>query len=236
MRKLLAALGLAVLVFTAGCMGGGGGPTQEQLSEDADYDWEKDAAVAIDVSGGEYTLVATVDNQSRVRLARSDGFGGRNPLRISAVQFRYPNGTVVGADEIDVSTRNSRTVVEFPADNGTFAYTANAGGRSVTIPVGFEGSHELVLPGGMRTAVPVFGVVEPPGYQKSVENNRLHVRWESLDGGTIDAKFYLQQDIYLFGAITGVLALVAVLGVVYYRIRIRRLEENRESAGLDVEK
>ncbi|MFC3478954.1 DUF5803 family protein [Halobacterium litoreum] len=236
MRKLLVAVAVAALAVSAGCLGaGGGGPSQQQLEQNATYDWQKDTDVAIDVGGGEYRVVATVDNQSEVRLARNTGFGGRNALSISAVQFRYENGTQVGADAIDVSTRNSRTIVTFPASNGTFAYSANAGGRSVTVPVGFEGSHELVLPSGMRVSVPVFGVVEPSGWQKTVEDNRVHVRWESLDGGTIDAKYYLQRDLLLFGGITGALTVVALLGVVYYRLQIRRLEDEREQAGLDVE-
>jgi len=33
-----------------------------------------------------------------------------------------------------------------------------------------------------------------------------------------------------------VLAIAAALGVVYYRLRIRRLEDDREEAGLDLEK
>lgn len=236
MRKLWVAIAVAALAVTAGCTGAGGGPSDEQLAEDASYDWDRESDVRVNVTGGEYTVVAAVDNQSRVRLARSDGFGGRNPLSISAVKFRYQNGTTVDAEDIDVSTANSRTVVTFPADNGTFAYTASAGSRQVTIPVGFEGSHELVLPAGMRVAFPVFGVVEPPGYQKTVEDNRVHVRWDSLDGGTIDAKYYLERDLYIFGGTTGVLALAALLGVVYYRLRIRRLEDEREEAGLDLEK
>jgi len=236
MRKLLVAVAVAALAVSAGCLGtGGGGPTQQQLEQNATYDWQQDADVAIDVGGGEYRVVASVGNETEIRLARSTGFGGRNPLRISAVQFRYPNGTQVGADEIDVSTRNSRTIVTLPSANGTFAYSANAGGRSVTIPAPVEGSYELVLPSGMRVSVPVFGVVEPPGWEKTIEDNRVHVRWDSMSSGTISAKYYLQQDILLFAGITGALALVAVGGVVYYRLRIRRLEDERERAGLDVE-
>jgi hypothetical protein len=235
MRRLLAAVGLLVLVVSAGCLGGPPAPSDEELAKDADYDWDRDANVTITVDGGQYHVVADVNNKSSVRLSQQGGFGGQNPVYVSAVKFRYPNGTVVGAEEIDVSTSNSRTVVEFPADNGTFAYTGNAGDRSLTVPVIVEGSHELVLPPGMRVSVPVFGVVEPAGYEKTIEDNRVHVRWESLSGGTVSSKFYLQRDILLFGGIVGVLAAVAVAGVVYYRIHIRRLEDEREQSGLDLE-
>lgn len=235
MRRLLAAIGLVVLVVSAGCLGGPPAPSDEDLSEDADYDWEHDANATITVNNGEYRLVADVNNESSVRLSQQGGFGGRNPVYVSSVQFQYPNGTVVGADEIEVSTQDSRTVVEFPAENGTFAYTGNAGDRSLTVPVIVEGSHELVLPPGMRVSFPVFGVVEPAGYEKTVEDDRVHVRWESLSGGTVESKFYLQQDLLLFGGIVGVLAAVAIAGVVYYRIRIRRLEDEREQSGLDLD-
>lgn len=235
MRRLLAALGLVVLVVSAGCMGGPPAPSEEELSKDADYDWETDANATITVNNGQYRVVADVNNRSSVKLSQQGGFGGRNPVYVSAVQFQYPNGTVVGADAVDVSTKNSRTVVEFPAQNGTFAYTGRAGDRSLTVPVIVEGSHELVLPPGMRASFPVFGVVEPPKYEKRIEDNRVHVRWESLPGGTVSSKFYLQQDLLLFGGIVGVLAAVAVAGVVYYRIRIRRLEDEREQSGLDVD-
>lgn len=238
-RLWVAALAVAALAVTAGCLGaggGGGGPSDDQLAENATYEWDRDADVQVNVTGGEYAVVAAVDNQSEVKFAQRGGFGGRDPLSISAVQFRYPNGTTVGSDEIEVATRNSRTVVTFPADNGTFAYKAPAGSRQVSVQVGFEGSHELVLPPGMRVAVPVLGYVEPGGFEKSVDDNRVHVTWESVNTGTIDARYYLQRDILLFGGAVGVLSLVALAGVVYYRLRIRRLEDEREEAGLDVER
>lgn len=237
MRKVWVALAVVALAVSAGCLGaGGGGPSDEQLAENATYDWNRTTDVRVNVTGGEYALVADVDNKSQVRLARSSGFGGRNPVSISAVQFRYPNGTVVDSEDIDVSTQDSRTVVTFPQANGTFAYTSQAGSRQVTVQVGFEGSHELVLPAGMRVSFPVLGYVEPGGFEKSVEDNRVHARWESVDARSIDAQYYLDRDLLLFGGAAAVLGLLAVLGVVYYRLRIRRLENEREDAGLDLEK
>jgi hypothetical protein len=236
MRKLWVAVAVVALAVTAGCMGGGGGPTDEALAENATYDWDTETDVRVNVTGAEDAVVAAVENRSDVRLARSDGFGGRNPLPISAVQFRYPNGTRITAEDIDVSTGDARTVVTFPADNGTFAYTSAAGSRQVTVPLGFEGSHELVLPEGMRVSFPVFGYVEPGGYEKTTADDRVHVRWEELNGGTIEASYYLERDLLLFGGTAGVLAVLAGLGVVYYRLRIRRLEDEREQAGLDLER
>lgn len=237
-RKL--AVGVLLLAVLAGCAGTGLGgtpaPSDEQLEENATYDWDRDADVTVNVTGEQYQTVADVNGTDRVRLASTSGFGGRNPLPISAVQFRYENGTVAGADAIDVSTQNQRTVVDLPAENGTFAYTAPAGSRSVNAPLDFEGSHEVVLPPGMRVSFPVFGDVSPGGYEKSVEDNRVHLRWDSLSGATVSAEYYLQRDLQIFGAVLGVLGVLTVGGVVYYRLRIRRLEREREQAGLDYEK
>ncbi|WP_197425559.1 DUF5803 family protein, partial [Halobacterium sp. CBA1126] len=176
-----------------------------------------------------------VNGSERVRLAATSGFGGRNPVPISAVQFRYENGTVVGADAIDVSTRDQRTVIDLPAADGTFAYTGAASSRSVTAPLDFEGSHEVVLPPGMRVSFPLFGDVSPGGYEKSVEDDRVHLRWDSLSSATVSVEYYFERDLLIFGGVVGVLAVVAVGGVVYYRLRIRRLERERERSGLDYE-
>ncbi|SEV97119.1 DUF5803 family protein [Halobacterium jilantaiense] len=238
MRKVWVALAVVALAVSAGCLGagGGGGPSDERLAENATYEWNQTVDVHVNVTDGQYAVVAGVDNKSKVRFTRRGGFGGRNPLPISAVQFRYPNGTVVDSEDIDVSTKDARTVVTFPQDNGTFAYTSPAGSRKATVQVGFEGSHELVLPPGMRVSFPVLGYVEPGGFEKSVEDNRVNVRWESVDARSIDTRYYLDRDLLLFGGAAAVLGLVAVLGVVYYRLRIRRLEDEREDAGLDLEK
>jgi hypothetical protein len=236
MTKLKLAAGLVLLAVLAGCLGGGPTPSDENLAKNATYDWDTDADVTVTVEGEKYQTVADVEATEKVRLARSSGFGGRNPLFISAVKFRYPNGTVVGADAIGVKSHNQRTVVTLPAENGTVAYTANAGTRSATIPLDFAGSHEVVLPRGMRVSFPLFGSVDPGGYDKTVDDNRVHLRWDSLENATIDVEYYLVRDLYLFGGIIAVLFVGALGGVAYYRLRIRRLEEEREQAGLDLER
>ncbi|MCG1002647.1 MULTISPECIES: DUF5803 family protein [Halobacterium] len=239
MSRRKVALGVLALVALAGCagtgLGGAPAPSDEQLAQNATYNWNSDADVTLNVTGQQYKTVATVNGTERVRLASTSGFAGRNPVQISAVQFRYENGTVVAADAIDVSTRNQRTVVDLPAANGTFAYTGTAGARSVNAPLDFEGSHEVVLPAGMRASFPIFGDISPGGYETSVEDNRVHVRWSSLSNATVSAEYYLVRDLYIFAGLIGVLSLAAVGGVIYYRLRIRRLEREREEAGLDYE-
>ncbi|WP_232688342.1 DUF5803 family protein [Halobacterium zhouii] len=228
-------LAVVALAVSAGCVGSSG-PSQEELSRDADYDWTTDANVTVTVNGSEYQAVADVSGRDSVTLSSTSALGGRHPVRLSAVEFRYPNGTVVGADAISVSTSNTQTTVEFPASNGTFAFTASAGSRSVTVPTAFDGSYEVVLPEGMRTAFPVFGAVSPGGYEKRVAADRVHLRWGSVSADAVNAEFYLQRDLYIFGGIVGVLVVLALLGVVYFRLQIRQLERNREQAGLDLER
>lgn len=236
MTKRRVALGVLVVLVTAGCLGGAPAPSEEALAREENYTWETDANVTIDVGTDEYHAVANVSGRETVRLSTTGGFGGRNPLYISAVRFKYPNGTVVGPDAMKVYTSDSRTVVELPASNGTFAYTASTGRRSVTIPVAFGGSHEVVLPEGMRVSFPVFGVVEPGGYEKTIRNDRVHLNWESMEHDSITLKYYLQRDLFIFGGIVGLLSAVALGGVLYFRKRIRRLENEREEQGLDVER
>ncbi|MFB6270128.1 MAG: DUF5803 family protein, partial [Halobacterium sp.] len=125
MTKLKLAAGVLLLAVLAGCLGGGPTPSDSDLAKNATYEWDTDADVTVTVDGEKYRTVAAVNGTEKVRLARSSGFGGRNPLFVSAVKFRYPNGTVVGAEQIGVKSKNQRTVVTLPAENGTFAYTAN---------------------------------------------------------------------------------------------------------------
>lgn len=237
-RWVLALAGLALLAMLAGCAGfGGSAISQEDLAKDATYDWNTTENVTVNATGQEYRAVYAIDNRSSLTLASSGQLGSTQPLPIKAVKFRYPNGTVVGADAFNVYTKNSRTVVEFPAENGKFAYMAESGPRSLYAPVALEdASHEIILPAGMRVEFPVFGSVRPGGYEKTVQDNRVHLVWESVNADTISVQYYLLRDLYLFGGLVGVLALIAVGGVLYFRLQIRRLERNREEAGLGVDR
>lgn len=235
MRRQLVALAVVALAVTAGCTGATG-PSQEQLARDVDYEWTHETAVAVNVTGTEYRTVASVDGERSVTLAYSGGLGGRSAVSVSAVKFRYPNGTVVGADAISVERSGDSTVVELPADNGTFAYTASTGSGSVSVPVVFDGSHEVVLPPGTRVALPVFGSVSPGGYEKTVVDERVHLTWSSTPEGNLSVQYYLQQDLHVFAAIVAVLFVVALGGVVYFRLQIRSLESDREEVDLDVER
>lgn len=234
-RKARIALALVLLAVLAGCAGFSDGVNQERLAQDASYDWNHSANATYDVQPAEYQAVIDVNNTSEVELWRHGDLGGEEPLQAAAIKFRYPNGTVVGADAFDVERTDSALVVGFPATNGTFAYTAESGSRSVFVPVVGTGSHEVVLPPGMRTSFPVFGDVEPANYQQTRQGERVHVTWESAPENPIYVQYYLERDLYIFGGVVALMAALGVFGIVYFRFQIRRLERRRQDAGLDLE-
>lgn len=236
-RRTLALLGLAALAVLAGCAGFGGGLDEERLARNASYDWNTSADVTVTVEGGEYQAVYEVEDGTAVEAFRRETLGGRSPVEVAAVQFRYPNGTVVNASSIDVEQADNRVVIRPPADEGRVAYSAPAdGGGRFSLPVTVDGSYEVVLPPGRRVSAPVFGDVNPAGYDSSRDDrDRVHLRWSSLEDGTITVRSYLQRDIYLFGGLLGVLLVVSLGGLVYFRLQIRKLEKEREEAGLNVD-
>lgn len=234
-RRLLAVALFAVLAVTAGCVGMGDDLDEEALAEDADYDWTTDATGTITVDGEQYRAVYNVTNGSAVEVFHRDALGSEQVVQVSAVQFRYPNGTVVGADAVNVTVEDSRAVVRPPAERGKLAYSAPATPKSVTVPVTVPGSYEVVMPPDMRVSNFLFGDVRPRGYDTEIVDDQLHVRWDDLSEGTIAVRAYLARDLYVFGGIVAVLAAVGIGGVLYYRLQIKRLEERREEAGLNVD-
>lgn len=233
MRRTLAILALGFLVLLAGC--GGTAVDDAALNESAEYDWETSAAVTVTAEGSEYRAVYTLDNDSEVELSLHDELLGRQPVSISAVKFRYENGTVVNASALNVEERDRRTVVTFPESEGQFAYTSRSGSRTLMVPVMTNRSHEIILPEGMRIAMPVFGGANPGGFEKDTRDDRLHLTWSSMEADRIEVDYYLERDLILYGGLIALLVLVSGAGVVYYRAKIRRLEEARRAAGLDVE-
>ncbi len=227
---ILAVLGLVVL---AGCTGGV--VSEEELAEEATYSWDTDARATINVTGSEYRAVLVLENKSTVELYQVGEIGGEEPLPIRAIQFRYPNGTVVNASKIGVEEADSRTVVELPQSEGTFAYTTRSGSGDLLVPVVVNGSHEVILPPGTRIDVPIIGVAEPRGYDSNVVDDRVHLYWDSVESDTITVSYYLERDLYLFGGLLGLVVFVAGAGWLYFRYQLRDLEAERAESGLEVE-
>ena len=233
MRRLVlvgAVLGMLVL---AGCMGGS--ISEEALAEDATYDWNTSADATVNVTGSTYHAVFVIDDQESLEFYQRGDLGGEEALAMRAVQFRYPNGTVVNASSITVNEVDERAVVEFPAQNGRFAYTARTASGDLFFPVIINGSHEVILPPGARISVPIIGYAEPTGYETSMAGDRLVIHWDAPNQDVISVSYYQQRDLLIFGGLLGLLAAVAGGGWLYFRYQLKDLESERESAGLDVE-
>lgn len=241
-RWLLVALAVVLLSASAGCMGQSA-VSDQQLGQSASYDWGSPAAanatVAVNATGGHYRAVMNLTgrNETKLRFAQASQLGGTNPVSVSAIQFRYPNGTVVNASSIAVSQSNSAVTVTVPSKRGEFAYTAPMGGGSLSVPVVLSGaSYDVVLPPSTRVDIPVFGTVSPGGYERTTSGDRTRLHWASVNADSIGVHFFLMRDVYLFGGLLAAAAILAVLVVAYFRYRIRQLERDREESGLDVGK
>ncbi|WP_152041427.1 DUF5803 family protein [Salinigranum salinum] len=242
-RHLLAFAGVAVLALTAGCFGPGAISDEQLDQEPAEpYAWDsgRDVHIAIQTDSS-FRAVYNVSGES-IELFRRDGFGGRNPLNVRAVRYRYPNGTVVSGAEFEARggeiDRSRETVtVTFPdgGEGGKLAFTAGATPKRFSLPVFVEGSYEVVLPPNRRIDIPVFGSVSPRGSSAETIDGQTHIRWEEVTSRGITVQYYLQRDIPIFGAIAAVSIVIGLGGAYYYKRQIDRLRELREEMGLDVE-
>jgi len=234
-RLLVGAALVGLLAVTAGCSVGpfADDITDEELNEDAEYDWEPNATVTITVEDAEYQAVYDVSDQSQLTVYQQ-GFAGNEPVDVRAVQFRYENGTFVNGSELDVEKQGGETVIDLPAENGTVAYTADTRPKEFGSPVLVEGSHEVILPPNHQTGNFLFSHVSPGNPEKEVVDDRVHLRWEEPEGNVF-VRYYLDRDIYIFGGIVAVLGVVMVAGLIYYLRQIRELERRREEMGLNVE-
>ena len=244
-RHLLALAGLVLLALTAGCFGPGA-ISDEQLNEEPaqPYEWETDRDVHIAIqTDSSFRAVYNVSGAGEeIQLFRRDGFGGRNPLDVRAVRYRYANGTVISGSELEARgggiDRSRETVtVTFPnaTDGGQLAFTAGATPKRFSLPVFVDGSYEVVLPRDRRVDLPVFGTVSPRGSSKEVIDGQTHIRWEEVTSRGITVQYYLQRDIPIFGAIAAISLVIGLSGAYYYKRQIEQLREVREEMGLDVD-
>lgn len=234
-RRRLALASLLALVFVAGCSGIGSVTSDEGLNEEASYDWDTDADATITVGGGEYQAVYTVEDESTVRLYESTPYGNDQPIDVRAVQFQYPDGTVVGTEEIDVEETRSEVYVHLPAENGQLAFTSESQSRNFATETYVDGSYEVILPPGYRIDNFVLGNVRPGGYETEIVDDRVHIRWEEMESDVISVRYYLERDVYLFGAIIVVASIGAAIAGAYVYRQMQELRRRREQAGLDVD-
>jgi len=243
-RLALAVLAVLTLTVTAGCLDyvtGGGEISDNVLDTDPDaaYDWETDRNVTLTLdTGSQFRGVYNVSADQRLRLYQPTSIGQEGPLDISAVRFRYANGTVISGTELrargEIDQTPDEVYVTVPAD-GRLAFTAGATPRRLTLPVYIEGSYEVILPEGSRMDFFLFSNAVPAGATTERVDNRVHVTWENVESSSILVQYYKQNDLTIFGAIIGVLSAIAVGGLYYYRRQIDRLHATRVEMGLDDE-
>jgi hypothetical protein len=235
-RRYLAVVALLALVLLSGCFNPFGGISDEQLCEDATYDMSPDADATYTIETNDtYRAVYNVSGTKTLELYQTDGLGTENPLQISAVTFRAADGTTYGCDEIEVETTRHRTIVTLPENNGTFAYTAETRAKRFRTRTFVDGSHEVVLPADRDVDNPVFGNVRPGGHERTVEDGRVHLRWEQMQSDRVVVQYYMERDVAILFGFAGIAAIAAAAGLVYYYRQVKRLEKRREAAGLDVD-
>lgn len=249
-RLVLGTASLVVLLLSAGCLGAVMGPqdvSDEQLNEPptAEYAWESDRNAHITVAENA-TFAAVYDvNSTEVQLFRRDGLGGRNAISVSALRYRYDNGTVIGASELRArggtvkQTRDAVTVT-LPEDArsspGELAFTSSSTPKRFSLPTFVKGSYEVVLPPDRRIDFFLFGQVRPNYTERTIDDSgRTHIRWDDVQTDSILVQFYLQRDLTIFGGIAAALVVVAIAGLFYYKRQIEALEEQRRDMGLNVD-
>ncbi|QKY19580.1 hypothetical protein B4589_004000 [Halolamina sp. CBA1230] len=247
-RRLLALVALVGLVTLSGCMGGlgGGGPTSpDRLDEppEAAYDWDAADDVHITVTSN-VTYRAVYDAsavEEDIRLSRPGFLGTDQPLTISSLRYRYPNGTTINGSAFgdhggDVRTQNNHLVIEPPGEEGWVAYSGESTPKQFTHPVAVEeGNYTVVLPEDREASIPLFGRIAPPADSKTVVDGHLTIEWTEISRESLSVRFYLPRDVQLFaGLLVGLLG-VAIVGGAYYLRQIRELQERREEMGFDID-
>jgi len=244
-RLVLASLALVALALVAGCLGSGPIPDDRlDASPEEAYAWDQPERVHITLQENAKFRAVYRLNSTEMELFRRDGFGGRNPLSVEAIRYRYPNGSVVTGTEIrarngSVERNRDRVLVTLPADappGGKLAFTADSTPKRFSLPVYVEGDYEVVLPPNRRVEVPVFGSVSPGGYStETTPDARTHIQWDEVTSRSVVVQFYLQRDLYIFGGVAAALVVLGIGGLAYYRRQIEALKRQREELGLDVE-
>lgn len=239
-RLIVATVAVALLAVTAGCFGGGG-ISDEELDQEADYDWETEEDVVIDVydaggfiSDAEYKAVYNVTGRDRLVLYQP-AITTDNPVRIRAVQYRDGDGTVVNGSDLDVRYGDDSTVVNLPDDGeGQLAFTASTGSKQLSQPAYVEGSYRVILPPGYEANDFLIGHISPRSGESREIDGRTHIVWENVSS-SVSVQFYHERNQYIFWGLVGALSVVALGGYFYYNRQIREIQEKREEYGLNLD-
>lgn len=258
-RRLLAALALVALIGISGCttLLGSDAGDPEALSADAEYEYDTDRDAFITVNRENYTAVYNVSakvtgDNGTMAFYRTNALTLENPLEVEALQFRYANGTIVRyvdgeavliredgtqepTDALSVDTTRQRTIVALPATEGQVAFTTPKSGKEIAVYTPVHGSYEVALPPGRDASVPILSRTRPSNDDRVVVDDRVHLQWDNVETSVLSIRWYLDRDLWLFGGLAVVGALLGVVGIVYYYRSIRMAEKRRDEAGLDVD-
>jgi len=243
-RRHLALLSVLALVALAGCTGlfGPEEVDEQQLNENASYDWETETNASITLNRSSYRAVYALPDNSTFTIYNRDDLGREEGVPVSALRFRFDNGTVISAANSSLTARQTgrSTVIDLPNNSsGQVAYSAPRQGKAFSTPVYTSGSNYTVtLPPGRRVGIPLLSQVTPGNYETTVNEttNRMAVTWsEPVDSRAIRVRFYLQRDLYVFGGLALVAIVVGSVGSVYYYRQLQEVRRRRQEAGIDLE-
>lgn len=247
MRRTLAILALVALVVSSGCLSliTGDSVSEERLDEPPEqrYTWDGDTDVHVTVSDhATYQVVYNVSaaENGRFQLYHRDALGTQTALQIRALRYRYPNGTVINGSQIPdhggtVEAERENLIVEPPRDDGKLAFSGSSTPKRFALPTFVEGSYTVVLPEERRVSVPLFGRISPAADDVSIVHDRVHIVWGEVSTDNVVVQYYIQRDLQIFAVAAGVLSLVALVGLAYYRRQLQALKRKREELGLDVD-
>lgn len=268
-RLAFGVLGFALLLATAGCSTilGPGEADPSDLAADESYDWNESASAYLEVNEGNVTAVYQVAARTTgsreaadptIEVYTRDTLGTEQPETVSAVQFRYQNGTLVRFRETDeqavsvvmypngtttrapdlmsVERTRDRTVIHLPAnETGQLGITTPKNGKSVTTPAYIQGSYEVMLPERAEVGVPLLAKVRPGADRTEKVDGRVHIYWEDLTASTLSVRYYLDRDLLLFAGLAAVATVIGLAGAGYYLLQLRETRRKREEVGLDVD-
>lgn len=247
MRRTLATLALIALVVSSGCLSliTGDDVSEKRLDEPPErrYTWNSDTDVHVTVSDhATYQAVYNVSaaKNGRFELYHRDALGTQTALQIRALRYRYPNGTVINGSQIDdhggtVEAKRENLIVVPPRNDGKLAYSGSSTPKRLALPTFVEGSYTVVLPEDRRVSAPLFGRISPSAKNVSMVDGRVHIRWDEVQTDSVVVQYYIQRDLQIFAVAAGVLSVVGIVGLAYYRRQIQTLKRKREELGLDVD-
>jgi len=243
-RRTLALAAVLVLVGLAGCTGlfGPEEVASEQLNENASYDWDTETNASITLDRRSYQAVYAMPNNSSFTIYNRDELGREEGVPVSALRFRYDNGTVIQPENTSLTAERTgrSTVIQLPNNSsGQVAYTAPRQGKSFAIPTHLgEDTYSIALPASRRVGIPLLSQVAPSGYETPVNesNDRMTVAWnEPVEAQALRVRFYLQRDLFIFGGLATVAIIVGTVGTVYYWRQLQEIRRRRKEAGIDLE-